>query len=942
MSYLDDVERPANQLADVAFDFLVDQLFSKVDGVSSKNLGPFPNITARKNYIIDSYVKQWRQFIGPDIYPGARLIVPNRDKRLYFIKDVTIARLVVKMFNIPKNSVDYDKLFNYKKHYHDYKHLNRYANKHLRSLPLIISQIISERRDPNEVVKPTITVNQVNQVLDDLCSPEATKSDDQIKILRPVIEKLTIEEIRWFTTMILKRSILGSFEVIFFRCWHPDAPTLFNICGNLSKVFWLLTDPNKRLEPEQLNVQLMYPFLPQLSQKLSISYDQLATRMGNEFFIEEKMDGDRMIMHMDNDRKFKFYSRRTKDYTLLYGSNLQIGSLTKYLLDAFNPKVNKIILDGEMVAWDYKRNVILPFGTLKASAVQEAVRQFTTTDVFEEQSAWPLFIIFDILHLNGKDLTHYPLFYRKDLLNKVINPVPHKFEILPFIKCANTNDIKLAIKNIISERSEGIMVKNTKLSYHVASRNNCWVKIKPEYLEQFGENLDLVVIGIIPGIKNSYMCGLKDTDDNDIFKSFCMVANGFSEEEYNRIDRLTTGKWFDYKKHPPPVDLMRFGTKKPTSWIHPKDSVVLEIKARSIDCTYLSTYAVGTTLHNLFCRCIREDKTYDECISLNDYKEIKLKYSREFNKSQSIIKNRKRIINSFDRKIKDNKRLNTKPVNNLFEDFKFLILSDKLDYNTGERISILEIGETIKKQGGEITHNPLYQPLHKQIIILSEKRTTKCDIYLAKGFDIIKPAWAFECIRKNSIIPLEPSLILATNNLQFLDRALERVDKFGDSYIIHTTEPLVAFTDNLDIKTKLSPEKLDESREEFISDLNLDEISLPKAFLFYNITFYLVDINIKQKWAVESLKRTLFRYQGRVTTNLQECSFVVVPRILNENISLRVALTDAIQAISKTISENVEIGLASISKIPRIVYESFIDDSIKFNVLVDPQDHLFV
>lgn len=941
MSYLDGIERPKNEIEDASLKFLVEELFSKLDVVNSEHLGPFPNVTSKKNYIIGSFIQQWKQFIGNDIFPAARLIFPNRDKRLYFIKDVALARLVVKMCNIPKNSVDYDKLFNYKKHYHDYKHLNRYANKHLRSLPLIVAQVISERRDPNLIVKSTLTISQINAVLDDLCSPEATKSEVQIRILKPIFDKMTIEEIRWFTTMILKKSILGSFEVIFFRTWHPDAPTLFNICNNLSKVFWLLVDPEKRLDPEQLNVQLMYPFLPQLSQKLSISYDKLCNKMNNEFFIEEKMDGDRMIMHM-KDSKFKFYSRRTKDYTLLYGSNFQIGSLTKYLHKAFDPKVTSIILDGEMVAWDYKRKTILPFGTLKASAVQEAVRQFTTTDIFELQSSWPLFIIFDILHLNGNDLTRYPLFYRKELLHKVINPIPHKFEILPFYKCKDTNDIKLAIKNIISERSEGIMVKNTKLIYHVASRNNCWIKIKPEYLEQFGENLDLVVIGVIPGIKNSYICGLRDTDDNDVFKSFCTVANGFSEDEFNKIERLTTGKWHNYKQNPPADDLLQFGTKKPESWINPIDSVVLEIKARSIDCTYLNTYAVGTTLHNLYCRGIREDKLYDECVTLNDYKEIKLKYSSEFNKSQSIVKNRKRIINSFEQDVINRKKNRINVVSDLFEKFRFLILSDKLNLITNERISISEIGETVKKYGGEIIHNPLNQNIDKQIVIISEKITTKCEIYLDKGFDIIKPDWIFECIRKESIIMLQPSLILESKNDNLIRCALNQVDRFGDSYIIHVREPILSFAKRLNVPKALPTETIRQRASELVHDLSLQDMDPPIAFLFAYINFYIVELDLNAISQLKILESRIKRYQGIIASLASDCSFIIVPNILNLNLLLREKLLLEVNSISKQISSTVNFDSQRTSKIPRIVNETFIDQSIKHKVLVDPQDHLFV
>ena len=52
MSYLDVIERPKNELNDASFNFLVEQLFTKLDVVSSEHLGPFPNVTSKKNYII--------------------------------------------------------------------------------------------------------------------------------------------------------------------------------------------------------------------------------------------------------------------------------------------------------------------------------------------------------------------------------------------------------------------------------------------------------------------------------------------------------------------------------------------------------------------------------------------------------------------------------------------------------------------------------------------------------------------------------------------------------------------------------------------------------------------------------------------------------------------------------------------------------------------------
>lgn len=926
MSYLDNVKAPENHLPDADFEFLVSQLFTKVDGVSHQNIGEFPTITSKKVYLIEQFIKQWKTFIGPDIMPAAQLVFPNKVKRLYYIRDVTLARLVVKMLAIAPQSQDYDKLFNWKKHYHDYKHHNPREGRNLRSLPFIIAQVYSERRDPDNIIKPTVKISEVNKILDALATEDATKSAQQIAILEPFVAKLTIEQLRWFFTIVLKISTLGSLETAFFDRWHPDAPRLYGLCNNLSKVFWLLTDPEVRLTNEQLVIQPFYPFLPQLAQKVTISYEKLCSRMGNEFYIEEKMDGDRMMLHF-KDSKFKFFSRRTKDYSLLYGTSFQIGSLTKYLTDAFHPKVNSIVLDGEMVAWDFKRKTILPFGTLKASAVQEAVRQFTTTDVFEEQSAWPLFIVFDVLHVNGRNLTNHKLSYRKQLLRSLINEIPHKFELLPLLKGTSPDDIKLAIKNVICDRGEGLVIKNVNLKYHVADRDNSWVKVKPEYLEQFGENLDLVIIGMIPAVKNSYMCGLRDREDGDIFKSFCTVANGFTDAEFDKIERLTAGKWVNMKNNPPSKEIVQFGRKKPDFWIDPKVSIALEIKARSIDVTLEKTYAVGTTLHNLYCRRIREDKRIEDCVTLQEYRELKIKYSSDFNKSQSVIKNNKRKADSFLVE-HASKAVKADTITNLFENFQFLILSDT-KRSKHERVSVEDLSRLVKENGGEIIRNyRLAQTSSRQTVVISEVAMPSCEAVLDYGLDILKLRWVYNCLEKGAIVPLEPSMIFRTRSVDLLKHCLSRLDVYGDSFTQYVSIPIVEFCNKLD-KPNLLVHDIFSTRDDVLQELHTNELGTPLAFLFTGVKFYIWS---DPSWLSHATCRKVELYGGTVVSDYKKCSFVVF-EVSHKDSNRQV------DKISKDIAASVEFTESSNKPIPRIVAATFVNACIEHGVLVDAAEH---
>jgi len=115
-------------------------------------------------------------------------------------------------------------------------------------------------------------------------------------------------------------------------------------------------------------------FVPQLAAFSKKSFTDTVKAMRPEeedkvFWIEEKMDGERMQMHLDENGECKFFSRKAKDYTDHYGHSLNDpdGTLTRYIKSAFNPNVRSIILDGEMITWDPVQDAMVAFGTLKTA-----------------------------------------------------------------------------------------------------------------------------------------------------------------------------------------------------------------------------------------------------------------------------------------------------------------------------------------------------------------------------------------------------------------------------------------------------------------------------------------------------------------------------------------------------------------------------------------------
>lgn len=322
-----------------------------------------------------------------------------------------------------------------------------------------------------------------------------------------------------------------SCSLLSLQIWHPDGEALFNVSSSLRRVCWELIDPNIRLEEEEAGrISLMSCFQPQLAQFQMNSFQTMLKKMGvtddeKEFWIEEKLDGERMQLHMMEDddmpggRRFAFWSRKAKEYTYLYGSGFEDenSALTRHLKDAFHPDVRNLILDGEMITWDPEADVMVPFGTLKTAALSEQKNPFQGT------GPRPLFRVFDLLYLNDSPITKFELRDRRKALEKSVINVHRRLEIHKYEKARSVESIEPFLRAIVAEASEGLVLKNPRSSYRLNERNNDWMKVKPEYMEEFGESLDCVIIGGYYGSGHrggrlsSFLCGLR-ADENHIRK----------------------------------------------------------------------------------------------------------------------------------------------------------------------------------------------------------------------------------------------------------------------------------------------------------------------------------------------------------------------------------------------------------------------------------------
>lgn len=494
-----------------------------------------------------------------------------------------------------------------------------------------------------------MSIAEVNERLDRLSA--AQKEDQQLPIFAEFYRNMNPDELLWLIRIILRQMKVGATERTFFSIWHPEAEQLFNISSNLRRVCWELYDPSVRLEGDDKGVTLMQCFQPQLAQFQIQSMQKMVekmrpTEMDDEFWIEEKLDGERMQLHMISDdgveggKRFAFWSRKAKDYTYLYGSSFvdEKSALTRHLKHAFDERVQSIILDGEMVTWDPELDVMLEFGTLKTAAIAQQQNPFST-------GPRPLYKVFDILYVNGKPITNYMLRERRKTLETVVKNVERRMEIHTYKSAHKTTEIEPYLHQVIAESSEGLVLKNPRSAYRLNSRNDDWMKVKPEYMDGFGEDLDCIVIagyygsGRRGGRLSSFMCGLR-VDENHVRHganpmkcfSFFKVGGGFTAADYAAIRHHTDGKWRDWDPKRPPTEFVELAGgelqyERPDVWIRPDESIVLAVKAAQVTAT--DQFRTGYTLRFPRFKKLRLDRDWQSALSLSGFNALKSNVEKE-------------------------------------------------------------------------------------------------------------------------------------------------------------------------------------------------------------------------------------------------------------------------------------------------------------------------
>lgn len=154
--------------------------------------------------------------MGNDFYPALRLIIPekDRDRAMYGLKEKLIAKFLVKVMNIHKNSEDALNLINWKLP-------GQHASAAVGNFALRCFEVLEKR--PMQTQYSKLTIGEVNVILDSLS--DASKEEDQLPIFQDLYRTMNPEELMWVIRIILRQMRVGATEKTLLEVWHPDIPS---------------------------------------------------------------------------------------------------------------------------------------------------------------------------------------------------------------------------------------------------------------------------------------------------------------------------------------------------------------------------------------------------------------------------------------------------------------------------------------------------------------------------------------------------------------------------------------------------------------------------------------------------------------------------------------------------------------------------------------------
>lgn len=442
-----------------------------------------------------------------------------------------------------------------------------------------------EKKSQTTLTKRPLTVSSVYGTFDKIAHASGSGSvETKIRLLTSLLNEASPSEAKYIARMAVGKLRLGVADMTVLDALavayggDKAAREPLERAYNLSSDLGYVAEVVARMGLDgvrKFKISVGRPIRPMLCERLP-DPASILEKIGGEGAAEYKYDGLRVQAHLDG-RKVHLFSRRLENITDQFPD---IAQNLRGSIDA-----NEAIIEGECVAVDPNTGDMLPFQVIS----QRRGRKYELTRVTEEIPVTAF--LFDILYLNGRDLTRLPYLERRKELLGIVKPSEH-VSLANQTVVRNPEKLEQLMEEAVAAGCEGLVVKSISEQsvYQAGARGWLWIKYKRSYKSEVQDTFDLVPVGAFAGRgrrAGSYgalLMAVYNSKD-DLFETLCKLGSGFTDEDLADLPRILE-PYRTTHRNPRVNSLMQ-----PDFWFTP--SLVLEVTADEITLSPLHTCARG-------------------------------------------------------------------------------------------------------------------------------------------------------------------------------------------------------------------------------------------------------------------------------------------------------------------------------------------------------------
>ena len=373
-------------------------------------------------------------------------------------------------------------------------------------------------------IKDDISLNElINEIL-----PKLKKLDENKKKL--YIKSLW-EKISKDNQLIFNKILSGTFRIgvskglvvkaISNMTGVDESIILHRLMGELEpneETYMFLI--NQKLEQKELDYK-PYPF------QLANTFDERIkeTISVDKYQIESKWDGIRSQI-----------IKRSNNISIWTRGEELVNKTFPELIKIISHFKNDFVLDGEILIWDENKNHPKNFSLLQK-------RLGRKSPSLKIQKDLPVvFMAYDILEINGKDIRSKILSERRNILEKSFSnlisedkSIIGKIKITKLHQISNWIDLEEVKNSARKSNTEGLVIKDKQSEYVPGRKKGNWWKYKIDPMQ-----LDGILIYARPGsgkradLYTDYSFGI--WEDNKLVK-FANAYSGLNNEEIRELDK---------------------------------------------------------------------------------------------------------------------------------------------------------------------------------------------------------------------------------------------------------------------------------------------------------------------------------------------------------------------------------------------------------------------